>query len=357
MARGVYSRLNTDGERRWYVRIMVNGAYRRFGPRGGWDKRKDAATFATRAKADISRGIFFPDQFDREPIALQTLLKEQTARLPVTANTKNDRHYEAWWIRHYGTADARAITPATIEQATERLKKEKKSEQTIYHYLKFLRHRFTLALRDELLDRSPFHKIRLKHPRILRVRFYSPEERQRLYDALGPIWCEAAELAGLTGLRWSEQFQLTREHIFLEKGFVWLPTTKADQPQPRFLNQRAQELIAKQLARHRHPWLYPSASETGPMVYSYFRRRIWAPACKAAGLTNARWNDWRHTFATDLTQAGHSDRTVADLMGHTTTQMVKRYAHLTSAHLRQAVESLSKLRPTSEAPHEPTVRK
>lgn len=100
-------------------------------------------------------------------------------------------------------------------------------------------------------------------------------------------------------------------------------------------------LLRAQLDRYRLPWLYPNKGQTGPIDHSYFIHYIWKPAREAAGVTNARWNDWRHTFASDLTMAGHSDRTVAALLGHTNTNMVKRYAHLADAHLRHAVETLT----------------
>lgn len=71
---------------------------------------------------------------------------------------------------------------------------------------------------------------------------------------------------------------------------------------------------------------------------------------KAAEIVDAKWNDWRHTFASDLTMAGHSDRTVADLMGHRSTAMVKRYAHLSNRHLRHAIEGLANPQPTAARP-------
>lgn len=145
----------------------------------------------------------------------------------------------------------------------------------------------------------------------------------------------------ITGLRWSEQFKLTRDQVHLDEGFIELRTTKAGRPQARMLNARAVELLRAQLARHTTPWVYPNVGQYGPIDQSYFTRYIWIPARKEAGVGNARWNDWRHTFASDLTMAGHSDRTVATLLGHTSTQMVARYAHLADAHLRQAVESLT----------------
>ena len=75
------------------------------------------------------------------------------------------------------------------------------------------------------------------------------------------------------------------------------------------------------------------------MSYDAFRRRIWRPGLAKAGFTG-RWHDLRHTFASDLTIQGNSDRTVATLLGHRSTQMVQRYAHLSATHLHAAVAKL-----------------
>lgn len=341
LPKGIYRRDSTDGQPRYYVRIMVDGQYQRFAPRGGFTDAKKAAQFLKHARADIERGKFFPEKFRHElSVPLKELIEEQTARLPTTANTKNDRIYQTWWLEHYGTHDARLLTPAHLDQAIQQLTKEKKSPQTRHHYMKFLRHRLALALRDDVLDRSPFQKKALPTVHNVRVRFYTTEERHKLYAKLEPEWREAAELAGLTGLRWSEQFHLTRDQIHLDEGFIELRTTKAGRPQARLLNARAVALLRAQLDRHQLPWLYPNKGGYGPIDHSYFIHYIWKPAREAAGVANARWNDWRHTFASDLTMAGHSDRTVAQLLGHTSTQTVKRYAHLADAHLRQAVETV-----------------
>lgn len=352
--KGVYSSENVDGKTRWYVRIVVDGVRQRFAPHGGFHSKKEAEAFALHAKADITRGKFFPDKFKRHFLMpLATLLKEQAPLLAETANAKNNLTYQKWWIMSFGQLDIGLITPRTLDEARQQLEKEKKSPQTIHHYMKFLRYRLKLAQRDGHLEHSPFERQRLPAVHNERNRFYSADERRRLYDALGPIWREAAELAGLTGLRWSEQFSLTRDAIFLEEGYIELPTTKAGRPQARLLNQRAKKLIKTQLARHQSRWLYPNATGNRPIDYNNFRQRHWLPACEAAQIENARWNDWRHTFASDLTMAGHSDRTVAALLGHTSTAMVRRYAHLADAHLRAAVETVAIERPTEPPPTPP----
>lgn len=340
-ARGVYSRTHKHGEVRWYVRLMIEGKYQQMAPFGGFLTEKDASRFALHARADLQRGKFFPEHFLRERLPLKDLLIEQTGRLPHTPNRKNDRGYQQWWIAHYGQDDARTLPPSLIDQARQRLAAQGLRPQTIHHYIKFLRCRCNLAMRDGLLQRSPFQSLTLPPPQNLRVRFFSDAERRRLARALPQIWREASELAGLTGLRWTEQFTLTRDRINLTEGYIWLPTPKGGKPQARLLNARARKLIKEQLARHTSPYLYPSATGHTPIQYSNWRKRIWAPACTAAGLTDVRWNDWRHTFASDLTMAGHSDRTVAALLGHRSTQMVTRYAHLSTRHLRAAIEGLS----------------
>lgn len=144
---------------------------------------------------------------------------------------------------------------------------------------------------------------------------------------------------------------MEREQIHLDEGYVALPETKAGRPQVRLLNARAKALCRAQVRRaDPSRWLYPNQAGTGPIEYHNFRNRVWLPGCDADGITNGTWNDWRHTFASDLTMAGHSDRTVATLLGHTSTQMVSRYAHLAPSHLRDAVEGLgmANQRPTKK---------
>jgi integrase len=57
-------------------------------------------------------------------------------------------------------------------------------------------------------------------------------------------------------------------------------------------------------------------------------RHWWDKVLKEAEI---HWNDLRHTFASRLVMAGVDLRTVAQLLGHKTLQMVMRYAHLSQS--------------------------
>jgi integrase len=52
-------------------------------------------------------------------------------------------------------------------------------------------------------------------------------------------------------------------------------------------------------------------------------------ACKKAGIEDFTFHDLRHTFATRFIEATRDIHTLAKIMGHSTTYMTERYAHLT----------------------------
>ena len=53
------------------------------------------------------------------------------------------------------------------------------------------------------------------------------------------------------------------------------------------------------------------------------------------------WHTLRHTFASRLAMSGATEGTIAALLRHSGTTLVKRYAHLSPSHLQQEIEKLS----------------
>ena len=61
-----------------------------------------------------------------------------------------------------------------------------------------------------------------------------------------------------------------------------------------------------------------------------------ASGLKRAGITNFRWHDLRHTWATWHRQAGTPTHELQRLGGWRSAVMVERYAHLARDHLARA---------------------
>lgn len=61
--------------------------------------------------------------------------------------------------------------------------------------------------------------------------------------------------------------------------------------------------------------------------------RLWKNALKEAGITDFRWHDLRHTWASWLVQSGVPLAALQEMGGWESVNMVQRYAHLASEHL------------------------
>ncbi len=70
-------------------------------------------------------------------------------------------------------------------------------------------------------------------------------------------------------------------------------------------------------------------------------RTAWENARDSAGLVDFRFHDIRHSTASYLAMNGASLVEIAEVLGHRTLQMVRRYAHLSESHVKELVQSVN----------------
>ena len=238
-----------------------------------------------------------------------------------------------------------------------------RSGATVNRYLATLSHLFTMAVKEwHLLERNPVRDISKKKEARGRVRFLSDAERETLLSACAksewPALHTLVLVAISTGARRSEIINLKWDDVDLrvrepsvdpktgEKhagiGRAVVRDTKNGDPRVLPLVGKALEAmrVLKLRGSAKSLWVFPQPSGFHG-AYENFDG-VWYGALKAAGLTNFRFHDLRHTTASMLAAQGASLLEIADVLGHRTMQMVRRCRHLAQSHKVDVIEKMAK---------------
>lgn len=164
-----------------------------------------------------------------------------------------------------------------------------------------------------------------------RTRYLSREEITRLLDELPEHLRAPTVLALSTGLRRSRCIGLRWEQVDLDRKVVNIDGDEMKNGENLAipLSELAVEAIASQRGKHAtFVFTYNGRGFTRP------GKATWEGALERAGITDFRWHDLRHTWATMLTQAGVPDAVLMVLGGWKSMAMVRRYAHHATESIR-----------------------
>ncbi len=178
-----------------------------------------------------------------------------------------------------------------------------------------------------------------------RLRYLDADEIGRLLGACGasrnPYLACIVTIAVHTGMRKGEILGLEWERIDLSSARITLDRTKSGRPRGVPINRAVYEALIA---------LEPDASRRTGLLFRKRDARAWGQirtafetALAKAGIKDFRFHDLRHTAASHLVMRGASLQEVKEILGHADLSMTLRYAHLSPAHLRSAVERLEGL--------------
>ena len=168
-------------------------------------------------------------------------------------------------------------------------------------------------------------------------RFLTPEEYRRLGEVLDrhgkdrPLHAAAVRLLMLTGCRRSEV--LTLEWSFYREGRLYLPDSKTG-PRTVWLSQPARDILDRLPRSGR--MVFPVTGRRAPWLQSF-----WSEVRSEADLDDVRLHDLRHSYASIALMSGESVRTLGRLLGHEQASTTLKYAHLSEASVREAVDALA----------------
>jgi integrase len=263
------------------------------------------------------------------------------------STTYGQRYQLQWWKNQLGKRFLADITPPVLVEYRDKLTQgegKQRSPATINRYLAVLSHVFTVAVREWYwLDDNPIQKVnKPKEPRG-RIRYLSDEERTHLLDACkvsrNPYLYTVVVLALSTGARRGELLSLRLPDIDLKRGILTFRETKNGETRSVPLTGYALDVLTQhaKIRRLDTSLIFPNSTGTRPLCI----RDAFEGAVKRGGIANFRFHDLRHSAASYLAMNGASLAEIAEVLGHKTLQMTKRYAHLSEAHTAGVVARMN----------------
>jgi integrase len=361
MAKGIYKRGNVY----WIRYAGLDGRIiRESSRRGGYSgKFKDAEDLLIQRRNEIKEG----EQPEIKKRIVNHTFKELAEEYRKWAERQRSFRSKKYCIDQlvsdFGSLPLRQFNSMLLEQyQTERLqegytsstakeiKKPKKGNKpaTVNRLLATLKHMFTKAVEWEMVEEATLKRIgkaKFLEENNRRLRYLSKEECQTLINACDSHLRPIVICALHTGMRKGEILGLTWDRVDLKHGFILLDNTKNGERREIPIDATLRETLLElsQGTKERPRRIDISSVFYDPANGKAYKdvKRSFHSACRRAKITDFRFHDMRHTFASHLAMSGQVDlSTIKELLGHKTLAMTLRYAHLSPLHMAKAVNVL-----------------
>jgi integrase len=322
----------------WFIDYRVEGRRKR--EKIGPSKRLAEQVLAKR-QTEIAEGRYL----DRKKIPRVRLEEFATEYLEYSAANKRNYGRERYTMRHllkaFGDYWLGEISVWHVEQYKAQ-RRALVAAATVNRELTLLKHMFTKATDWAKARTNPVKGVKLLREANTRVRFLTDEEEVRLLRACPPNLRPLVLAALHTGFRRGELLSLRWCDVDFANGLITVEASYTKNGERRSVPlSRTLRTILEQLRQQRTEGEHIFRTRRGGRYVS--AATTFKKAVERAGLTNFRFHDLRHTFASRLVMGGQDIRTVQELLGHKSITMTLRYSHLSPTHRAKAVAILDRL--------------
>lgn len=314
---------------------------RRFSGNTGCTSRRDAEKWIARHKAQIKASTTVHRHGE------DLSVRDAITRYLDEVSKYKSRFHEA--DRDYGWLATQlkpgrmlsTITNADVSKLIAARRKAGLGNASVNRYVIERLRALMLTARDEWevpVRSLNWKKLALKEPRV-RVREMTPDEEQRILDNLTPRYLPIFRFAVLSGFRLEEAVNLRWTDIDW-RGETIKVIGKGGKPALIPLSSALRKLL----------WRLPRS--TGPVfgvTYSGVKS-AWRRCRKKSKVTDLRFHDLRHTFATRLRRSGADLAIVKEALRHEDIATTMRYAHVTMEDLRRAMDRAPAVNSPTQSP-------
>lgn len=349
-----------DGNPRYHVQIRKKGVRP---VTATFPRKTDAVHWARNTEAAIDEGRHFKTaEAKRHTVgeAIDRYINNELIHKPKLLTDQT--HQLKCWKQLLGELSMADLTVQAITEAKEKLMRKeifpgkKRSNATIVRYMAAFQTMLSVAVYDwGWIEDNPMKKVSKPKEPAGRIRFLSDDkvdsdghviegERTRLLkvcrESSNSYLYLTVVLALSTGMRKGEILNLKWSDVDFENERITLHQTKNGCIRVLPLVSKAHDVLAAhaKIRRLSSSLVFPSKhNPLKPMDI----RKAWCSALKAAHITGFTFHDLRHSAASYLAMNGASMLDIAEILGHKTLQMVKRYAHLSDSHTTNVVASMN----------------
>lgn len=344
----IIERRNKKGKPRFTARIRSKGCKpvsKTFG------RKTDASAWLTKTEAALLENRDFPERVERK-YTVKDLIDKYTDEgfTDKEASKASQTRQLGWWSKRIGHLQLCHLKPQSIAEAIGELKKRKNrygdgiSNSTVNRYKSALSAALKYANSTLFwLSRNPARVIPQLEENKGRERYLSKDEFLKLVRALSESLNEKLLplflLTIATGMRKSEALHTKWSNIDFVARTIFVPTSKNGESRILPVEGLAWSYILK-LHETRKPGsklLFHGRKLDKPMDYE----TAWGNALRKAGIEDFRWHDNRHTAASYLRKSGASLADIADILGHKTLAVTRRYAKVEAEDQRPRVVAMN----------------
>lgn len=229
------------------------------------------------------------------------------------------------------------ITRDVVDAIMEAKLSEGVSNARVNRVMEVLRAILRRARNDwEWIDKIP--KVRMLAEPKRRVRWITREEADCLINELPEHSADMTRFGLATGLRESNITQLEWSQLDLTRRLAWVHPDQAKSRKAIAVPLNRDAILVLRRQQGKHP-LKVFTYKGQPVLR--VNGKAWRAALKRAGITNFRFHDIRHTWASWHVQSGTPLHVLQELGGWESIEMVKRYAHLSADHLSEFADNIA----------------
>ncbi len=336
--------------RRHYIAVYWDGKHHKIwqNPNTGekfYDERQAIKLLGV-IQTEVDRGDFNPKYWKPEsPLTVAVYSKEWLSGISVSAKTARD--YQGYFKNHInpkiGAMDIRHIRFKHLSKLYNDLALSPKGKYNVMGALKsMLRWAYQS---EDIKAMPPFPKLGFELPEI---EYLTIEQQNFILSFIPEVHRPVFEFGMEYGLRTQEVRALQRDCItgdlvIIRRSFsdnTLKETTKTGKIRKEPLTTHAKQIL-ELMPKHLSPFVF--VRKDGKPYTNKNLNTIWRAACKKAGISIKLQNALRHSLGCQLLDQGEELELVRDILGHTKTEMTRRYARRNPALMRDALEKRHKV--------------